>query len=145
MEFDTLLFTLLGLPVTLGGLIWFMVALFGLMIGLLALTVVRMRRKTAEVEALAETEKAALNEQIKTMSASQTELTGRVQSMSEMLGHRQAELTRVMSERMERLGHRLGQSLAQQSHNTHETLTSLHERLAAIDSAQKNITELSQG
>ena len=145
IDFDTLLFTLAGAPVTLGTLFWLMGGLFLLLMALLGATVAGLRRKAASIEQQAEAEKAVLNEQIKTMAAAQTELTGRVQSMSEMLGHRQSELTRVMSERMERLSHRLGQSLAQQSHNTHETLTSLHERLAAIDTAQKNITELSQG
>ncbi|MEM6381531.1 MAG: DNA recombination protein RmuC [Pseudomonadota bacterium] len=145
IEFDAVLFVLGGLPITLASVGWFALSLVILLALVLFATIVTLRAKARRIEHQAEAEKAVLNEQIKVMSAAQTELTGRVQSMSEMLGHRQAELTRVMSERMERLGHRLGQSLAQQSHNTHETLTTLHERLAAIDTAQKNITELSQG
>ncbi|MEM1289516.1 MAG: DNA recombination protein RmuC [Pseudomonadota bacterium] len=144
-EFETVLFSLAGTPITLNMLFWATGLLFLALIFLMAITVISMRQKTGKIERRAEAEKAVLTDQVKTMAAAQTELTGRVQSMSEMMGHRQSELTRVMSERMERLGHRLGQSLAQQSHNTHETLTTLHERLVAIDTAQKNITELSQG
>ena len=65
--------------------------------------------------------------------------------------HAQAELSGRMqqsessvNERLESLTKRLGDGLAQQTEKTGETLKGLHERLAVIDSAQKNIRDLSQ-
>ncbi len=145
LHFSTVLFVLQGTPVTLAMLLWAVAALIVLLVVWVWSSTARMKRQTAEIEAKAEAEKAALTEKLTSMAGAQAELTGRVQSMTEMLGNRQTELARVMSERMDGLGHRLGQSMSQQTNQTHETLRSLHERLAAIDTAQKNITELSQG
>jgi len=49
-----------------------------------------------------------------------------------------------MNERLDALHKRLGDGLAHQTEKTGETLKTLHERLAVIDVAQKNITDLSQ-
>jgi DNA recombination protein RmuC len=48
------------------------------------------------------------------------------------------------NQRLEGLQKRLGDSLHDQTERTGQTLKVLHERLAVIDSAQKNITDLSQ-
>ncbi len=61
----------------------------------------------------------------------QAELKGRVQQSESSL-----------NERLEALSKRLGDSLVQQTEKTGQTLKGLHERLAVIDSAQKNIAEL---
>ncbi len=145
LTFETILFTVQGTPVTLAMLLWGVGAVVALLVLWAWTATARLKRRTAEIEAKAEAEKTDLTQQLSTMAGAQAELTGRLQSMTEMLGNRQAELARVMSERMDGLGHRLGQSMSQQTNQTHETLRSLHERLAAIDTAQKNITELSQG
>lgn len=145
LHFSTVLFTLQGTPVTLAMLLWAVAALVVLLVVWAWSSTAHMKRQTVEIEAKAEAEKAALTEKLTSMAGAQAELTGRVQGMTEMLGNRQAELARVMSERMDGLGHRLGQSMSQQTNQTNETLRNLHERLAAIDTAQKNITELSQG
>ena len=39
--------------------------------------------------------------------------------------------------------HRIGQSMQVSTQSTMENLTKLHERLAVIDNAQKNLTDLS--
>ncbi len=49
----------------------------------------------------------------------------------------------ALSARLDGLTRRLGESLSQQSEKTGDSLRVLHERLAVIDAAQKNITELS--
>ncbi len=49
-----------------------------------------------------------------------------------------------VNERLDSLAKRLGDALGEQTEKTGETLRRLHERLAVIDSAQKNITDLSQ-
>ena len=49
-----------------------------------------------------------------------------------------------LNERLESLTKRLGDGIAKQTEKTGETLKGLQERLAVIDSAQKNITDLSR-
>jgi DNA recombination protein RmuC len=73
----------------------------------------------------------------------QSEMTGRMQTMAEVFGSRQSELLHGLSNRMDGLGHRIGQTMVESTRNTHENLTRLNERLAVIDTAQRNITELS--
>ena len=59
-----------------------------------------------------------------------------------MLGDRQSQLQHAVNERLDSVSHRLGDSLEKTKQNTTENLQKLNERLAVIDSAQKNITEL---
>lgn len=86
---------------------------------------------------------AAIESQVTELMRTQGELSGRMQTMAEVLGSRQSELLRGLSERMDGLGHRIGQSVTETNRSTHENLTKLNERLAVIDTAQQNITELS--
>ncbi|WP_416357410.1 DNA recombination protein RmuC [Aureimonas phyllosphaerae] len=72
----------------------------------------------------------------------QAELAGRVQSMGEMLGARQADLARAVSERLDGMGQRVGHSLTEAQARTGETLSRLAERLAVIDRAQGQIQGL---
>jgi len=73
----------------------------------------------------------------------QAETAGRLQALGEGLGGRQAELARVMAERLDAVSNRLGHSMDEATKQTVQRLQSLHERIAVIDSAQKNLTELS--
>lgn len=145
LGFSTVLFAFQGTPVSLAMVLWLAGALVALLLLWIWSATQRMKRHTAEIEARAQAEKSDLTAKLTNMAGAQAEMTGRVQSMTEMLGNRQAELARVMSERMDGLGHRIGQTMSQQTNQTHQTLRSLHERLATIDTAQKNITELSRG
>jgi DNA recombination protein RmuC len=74
----------------------------------------------------------------------------RIIETSNRLAEKQAEMSgqlqqsqATVGERLEALSKRLGDGLAQQTEKTGLSLKGLHERLAVIDSAQKNITELS--
>jgi len=73
----------------------------------------------------------------------QAETAGRMQAMGEALAGRQAELARGLSDRLDSVSSRLGASLDSNTKHTVDRLQNLHERLAVIDSAQKNITDLS--
>lgn len=73
----------------------------------------------------------------------QAETAGRLQAMGEALAGRQAELARVLSERLDSVSSRLGASLENTTQQTVDRLQHLHERLAVIDHAQKNLSELS--
>src|SRR6202161_804413 len=66
----------------------------------------------------------------------------RLETMIKMLGDRQSQLQHAVNERLDTVSHRLGDSIQKTTQNTTETLQKLHERLAVIDSAQKNISEL---
>jgi DNA recombination protein RmuC len=66
----------------------------------------------------------------------------RLEAMIRMLGDRQSQLQTAVNERLESVSHRLGDSLQKTTAHTSEHLQKLHERLAVIDTAQKNITNL---
>jgi DNA recombination protein RmuC len=88
-------------------------------------------------------EKADKASQASQLDAELAELKGRMQTIAEISVTRQSELTRSINERLDRVTHRLGQNLNENSRKTTESLSKLNERLAVIDTAQKNITELS--
>ncbi|HEY7663855.1 MAG TPA: DNA recombination protein RmuC [Xanthobacteraceae bacterium] len=72
----------------------------------------------------------------------QAETAVRIDAMREMLSGRQAELQRAVNERLDSVTHHLNQSMTTTRQHTAESLQKLNERLAVIDSAQKNITDL---
>ena len=71
------------------------------------------------------------------------ELKGRLQSFAEISVARQGDVARAVNERLDRMTHRVGTDLNETSRKTHESISKLNERLAVIDTAQKNLTELS--
>ncbi len=76
------------------------------------------------------------------LTRAQAELQGRMGSIAEVFGSRQAELTKALSDRLDGMSSRLGQSITEQTKSTHENLAKLQERLAVIDTAQNNIQSL---
>ncbi|MSO53949.1 MAG: DNA recombination protein RmuC [Rhodospirillales bacterium] len=70
-------------------------------------------------------------------------LLGRLSQLG--LGHAaaQGQLTKTLEDRLDAVSRRLNDGLTEQSRTTTTHLTALQERLAVIDAAQKNITELS--
>jgi DNA recombination protein RmuC len=81
---------------------------------------------------------AALTE----LTQRQTDAAARLEAMIRMLGDRQSQLQHAVNERLDTVSHRLGDSIQKTTQSTTENLQKLNERLAVIDSAQKNITEL---
>lgn len=71
-----------------------------------------------------------------------TELNARVQAMGEMLANAQAQLQQAVHQRLDAVTQNLGESMKTSTKHTTEHLQQLHARLAVIDNAQKNITEL---
>jgi DNA recombination protein RmuC len=95
-----------------------------------------------------------LTRAVEGVAQAQSALTGRLAQLAEtqaaasaQMGERlQAQeraLARAVEERLAALGKRLDDGLQQSSHRQATTLHELRERLAVIDAAQKNITELS--
>jgi DNA recombination protein RmuC len=71
------------------------------------------------------------------------ELSGSLRSFADHSQGSQAQLVRTLDERLDQVSHRIGTGLNDQSHRTAQSLQNLHERLAVIDTAQKNLTALS--
>jgi DNA recombination protein RmuC len=72
-----------------------------------------------------------------------TELKVRLQTFAEISVTRHGDLARAVNERLDRMTHKVGSDLNETSRKTHESISKLNERLAVIDTAQKNLTELS--
>lgn len=96
----------------------------------------RLESDRASIEA----ERAA---QAQAMEAHLSELKGRIAQMTENTTVAQSSLARTLNEQLDRVSLNLNRAVAETRRDTAENLTKLSERLAVIDTAQKNITELS--
>ena len=143
MDLSVVVFVVGNRPVTLDQILIagsVVVALFVLLILVLSWRSAQ-EKKRAEEEAR---ERAVLMEnRLQEVMNAQAEMAGRIQTVAEVFGSRQQELTKSLGERMDSMSHRLGQSLNETTKSTHENLRALGERLAVIDKAQSNITQLS--
>jgi len=101
--------------------------------GLLVIGVVLWRARNA-----ADPQAALMAE----LQRAQTDAAARLEAMIRMLGDRQSQLQHAVNERLDTVAHRLGDSMQKTTLSTAENLQKLNERLAVIDNAQKNITEL---
>ncbi len=72
-----------------------------------------------------------------------TEMKVRLQTLAEISVSRHGEFARAVNERLDRMTHRVGSDLNETARKTNDSISKLYERLAVIDSAQKNLTELS--
>jgi len=70
------------------------------------------------------------------------DLNARVQAMGQLLAQAQSQLQQTVHERLDAVTARLGDSMRMSTKDTTDHLQQLHARLAVIDSAQKNITDL---
>jgi DNA recombination protein RmuC len=91
-----------------------------------------MRRNDAE----------AADKRMAELARLQVETSARLSEMRDTLAGRQAELHRAVNERLDSVTHHLSQSMTATRQHTADNLSKLNERLAVIDGAQKNITEL---
>jgi len=95
------------------------------------------------LEAAAAAERAReMDDKIAALNQLQAEMTGRIQTFTEVLGTRQNDLARVVTERLDTVRVSVGQGLSQQADRTVENLQKLNERLAVIDAAQSNLAGL---
>ncbi|OED00259.1 DNA recombination protein RmuC [Rhizobium sp. YK2] len=75
---------------------------------------------------------------------SQAEMQGRLATMAEVFGSRQAELNQAIGQRLDGMSQRMTATIGEQTRSTHENLRRLQERLAVIDAAQTNIQTLAK-
>src|SRR5688572_1049452 len=148
---DRIILTVAGTPITLEMLAFAGAAVFALL--LLALVVMNIRQarmRAAEAEArqleaeAAARRSAEFEKQVTGLLQSQHEMNGRMQTMAEIFGTRTSDLARLVNDRLDAQGQRVGQAIQDTSSKTTESLSKLAERLAVIDRAQSNITQLSQ-
>jgi DNA recombination protein RmuC len=109
--------------------------------GLVLVLVVLLLRASQGRRAAREAE-ADTAERLDAVLRSQAEITGRMQTMAEIFGTRQADLARTLSERLDGMSTRVGHSILETTRETKESLSALAERLAVIDRAQGRISDL---
>ncbi len=135
---DTITATIAGSPLAMAAIL-ISIALF---LALCLAVLWRASRAGTQSEAEAATRAAELEGRIDSLLAAQSEMTGRMQAMAALLGSGQAEMSKALSERLDGMTHRINNSMGEATKNTHENLKRLHERLAVLDAAQRNITDL---
>ena len=98
-----------------------------------------LRRQADSVERLAESQ-AALGGRVGQIAESSAVAQER---LTTALRDQERVLAKRLDDRLADVGKRVGESLEKSSEKSQSSLTELKERLAVIDAAQKNITELS--
>jgi DNA recombination protein RmuC len=148
---DRIIFSLGEQPITLEMLAFAAAGLFGLLlVAMLILSIRQAKAREAEaevrrIEAEAAARRAADAERhLAGLMQTQYEMKERMQTMSEIFGSRTSDLARLVNDRLEQQGQRVGQAIEETNTKTTEHLGKLAERLAVIDRAQTNITQLSQ-
>lgn len=148
---DRILFVVADTPITLETAAFAGAGLFAaLLIAMLVVLVRQSRARAEEARQRAEEAeilrlKSAENERhLADMIRIQSEMTGRMQTMSEIFGSRTSDLARLVNDRLDSQGQRIGAAMQESNVKTNESLAKLQERLAVIDRAQSNITQLSQ-
>src|SRR5579871_6844548 len=132
-----------GLEVSAGAAITaFAVGVLVLLTAIAVIAARALRQRTQEsVSRMRQSE--TLEGRIAELTRAQAETAGRLQALGEGLSGRQAELARVIAERLDAVSSRLGHSMDETTRQTVQRLQSLHERIAVIDHAQRNLAELS--
>ncbi len=138
-----ILFKLAGRPVTSAEALLAVAAAALLVLLLLAVSLWRAGRRRALEAAEQESRADALEDRIADLVRAQAEASGRMQTLAEILGSRQAELQQAVTERLDSVSHRLSERMQYNAETTSETLSQLHERLAVVDAAQARLAELS--
>ena len=129
-------------PVSVGAvLVTFLVLALAILLAI-AVLIARTSRANALEAATQALRAEEIEERIGEFARMQAETSGRLHTMHEVLAGRQAELARTVADRLDAATHRLGQSMTSQTQSTVDSLSKLNERLAVIDNAQKNLTDL---
>ncbi|HZG31495.1 MAG TPA: DNA recombination protein RmuC [Ensifer sp.] len=143
-SFDSPLFSLFGQSISLATLLVLAAAAFVVVLAIAMLIATRNRRAAEELSALLAAQSQAAEARLAEIVRAQSEMQGRMSSMAEIFGTRQAELNKAIGDRLDGMSHRLGNSMTEQTKATHENLRRLQERLAVIDTAQNNIQSLAK-
>ncbi|WP_339634085.1 DNA recombination protein RmuC [uncultured Sneathiella sp.] len=115
-------------------------------IALLLIGILVLFAKMSKAEKLATT--ASVNSETLTrltesLINQQAQLEGQLKQVSADTAASRQEINQTLSERLDTVSKRLGDSLSQSAEKTGQSLSELQTRLAVIDKAQSNLTELS--
>jgi DNA recombination protein RmuC len=127
---------------TLGQALLFAAVLFVALVVVLMVALWRSAKARAVAAAEAADHARDAEARMAGILQAQAEMQGRLGTVAEIFGSRQAELTQSLSQRLDAMTGRLGQTMTEQTKSTHESLAKLQERLAVIDTAQGNIQSL---
>ncbi len=141
---DRVLFVVADTPITLEIAVFAAGGLFAALLIALLVVVVRQSRVRAEEAGDAQRKNVENERHLADLIRIQSEMTGRMQTMSEIFGSRTSDLARLVNDRLDSQGQRIGAAMQEGNVKTNESLAKLQERLAVIDRAQTNITQLSQ-
>jgi len=137
-------FTLSGFAVTPAMIVGAVLLLAVIIILLLLLGAARSRRASENVSLVMTDQALAAETRLAEIMKLQAEMQGRMATMAEIFGTRQAELNKAINDRLDGMSQRLGTSISEQTKSTHENLNRLQERLTVIDTAQNNIQSLAK-
>lgn len=119
---------------------------------IIGLSVILLRRRSADDTTAPHL--IALIDSLTHLTSDQAELRGQIKLMADgqdttrklvadQLQSQEREIRKALDERLTDVTRRVGENLQKTTEKTSESLTDLQKRLAVIDAAQKNITELS--
>jgi DNA recombination protein RmuC len=128
--------------ITLGHAVSAGLALFVILLFSLAVALWRSSRARTEAAAEAALHAREAEARIAGIMQAQAEMQGRMATIADVFGTRQAELNKSIGERLDAMTGRIGQTMSEQTRATHENLAKLQARLAVIDTAQNNIQSL---
>ncbi len=135
--------TVAGRPVTWGeGLFALIVTAIALLCVVIVLQGRASRRRERLTNAYA-LRQDAHSQQLLQLTETANQMTGRMQTMAEVLGSRQADLGNALATQIDSATQRLGQSMQETREQTQKRLGALQERLVVIDRAQQTMTDLS--
>lgn len=140
---NEVLFLLGSRPVTAGEVLLALAALALVLLAALLIGASRSSRLRAMEAGEQEARADALEDRLTDLVRAQAEASGRMQTLAEILGSRQAELQQAVTERLDSVSHRLAERMQYSAETTSESLSQLHERLAVVDAAQARLAELS--
>ena len=141
---DKIVFIVNGTAISLQQLLLAALAAVVLMLFLLLLASTRASRERS-LEAASQSERQReLDDKMAALNRTSAELSGRMQTVAQVFGNRQADFARLLSERLDAVGDRVGHGLDLSARTTMEHLGKLNERLGIIDAAQTRLTGLTQ-
>src|SRR5882724_5071736 len=136
MNIDRILLRIGDAPVTFGDLL-LAAGVFALLL-LIAAVILAWRASTSRRGEAEEAWRRTADLELRL-----AEMSGTLRHFAEQAQGSQAHLARSLDERLGQVSDRLGTGLSNHAERTGQSLTQLYERLAVIDSAQKNLAALS--
>ena len=141
---DKIVFVFSGTAINLQQFLLAMLAAIVVLLLFSLLIALRAGRTRTHEAASQAGQQRALDDKIAELNRTSAELSGRMQTVAQVFGNRQADFARLLAERLDAVGDRVGHGLDMSARATMEHLGKLNERLGIIDAAQIRLTGLTQ-